>query len=76
MGDVGQKYAKVFVPTAPSPVTGLLIIQPMQNVIHTDMTIEEAFKMILSGGLISPDRLPLKSIVSTSQDEDIRENAD
>ena len=75
-GDDGHKYAKVFVPTAPSPVTGFLLIQPLKNVIHTDMSVEEAFKMILSGGLISPERLPLKSIAITSQNEDTRENAD
>jgi len=74
--DDGQKYAKVLVPTAPSLVTGFLVILPVQNVIHTDIPVEEAFKMILSGGLISPERLPLTLTATTSQAEDIQENAD
>ncbi|UCG55705.1 MAG: DUF502 domain-containing protein [Phycisphaerales bacterium] len=75
-GNDGLEYAKVFVPTAPSPVTGFLVIQPLQNVIHTDVPVEEAFKMILSGGLISPERLPLTSTAIACQDKDTEQHAD
>lgn len=75
-GDDGQQYAKVFVPTTPSPVTGFLVIQPLKNVVHTGMPVEEAFKMILSGGLISPEKLPLTQIAIHGKHENLRENAD
>ena len=66
----------LFVPTAPSPVTGFLVLQPQQNVIHTDMSVDEAFKMIMSGGLISRQHLPLTSTVNTFPAEENADNAD
>jgi uncharacterized membrane protein len=51
----GRRYCKVFVPTAPNPTTGFFEIVPVEEVRETSMTIEEAFKMIISGGIVSPD---------------------
>jgi uncharacterized membrane protein len=47
----------VFIPTSPNPTSGALLFLPDASVVHTDMTTEEAFKIILSGGVIVPDRL-------------------
>ena len=49
--------AKVFVPTTPNPTTGFFVIVPQDEVMITDMTVEEAFKMIISGGIVSPEAL-------------------
>ncbi len=46
----------VFVPTAPNPTTGLIIAVPSDRVRDCDMTMEEATKMLFSGGLVTPDR--------------------
>jgi uncharacterized membrane protein len=46
----------VFVPTAPNPTTGLIIAVPSALVRDCDMTMEEATKMLFSGGLVTPDR--------------------
>jgi len=48
---------KVFVPTTPNPTTGFFVIVPQEDVMITDMTVEEAFKMIISGGIVSPSAL-------------------
>ena len=48
---------KVFVPTTPNPTTGFFVIVPQEDVMMTDMTVEEAFKMIISGGIVSPSGL-------------------
>lgn len=58
----GSKWSTVFVPTTPNPTTGFLqIVQPDQMV-ETDMTVEEGIKMIMSLGVLRPDadrrRLP------------------
>jgi len=53
----GRAYCKVFIPTTPNPTTGFLEIVPFEEVVETTLTIEEAFKMIISGGLISPEVL-------------------
>ncbi len=53
----GRKYCKVLIPTTPNPTTGFLEIVAPENVSETAMTVEEAFKMIISGGIVSPDVL-------------------
>jgi len=51
--DVGN-YLNVFVPTTPNPTSGYYLLVPEREVIRTDMTVEEAFKLIISGGLVAP----------------------
>jgi len=51
----GRKYCKVFIPTSPNPTTGFFEIVPAEAVRITSMSVEEAFKMIISGGLVSAD---------------------
>jgi uncharacterized membrane protein len=51
----GKKYCKVFIPTTPNPTTGFLEIIPEEEVRITDMTIEEGFKTVISGGIVSSD---------------------
>ncbi|MBN1125496.1 MAG: DUF502 domain-containing protein [Sedimentisphaerales bacterium] len=51
----GKKYCRVFIPTTPNPTTGFLEIIPSEEVVTTKLTVEEAFKMIISGGLVAPN---------------------
>jgi uncharacterized membrane protein len=46
----------VFVPTAPNPTTGLIFAVPSEKVRDCDLSMEEATKMLVSGGLIMPER--------------------
>lgn len=58
MTDVdGRELVKVFIPTAPNPTTGFLELVPAEQVQTTDMKVEDAFTMLISGGVISPERL-------------------
>ena len=45
----------VFVPTTPNPTSGFLIMFKPEDVIYLDMKVEDAFKYIISCGVISPD---------------------
>jgi uncharacterized membrane protein len=45
----------VFIPCSPNPTTGYYVIVPEKDLIPLTMTVEEAFKVIISGGLVSPD---------------------
>ncbi len=49
------QLVNVFVPTTPNPTSGFYILVPVNEVAPLDMTIEEALKLITSGGLITPD---------------------
>jgi uncharacterized membrane protein len=53
----GKRYCKVFIPTTPNPTTGFFEIVPVDEVRETTITIEEAFKIIISAGMVSSDFL-------------------
>ena len=53
----GRKFAKVLIPTTPNPTTGFLELFPLDRMFITDLTIEEGFRMIISGGIVSPENL-------------------
>jgi uncharacterized membrane protein len=44
----------VFIPTTPVPTSGYFLLVPEQDVIALDISVEEAVKVIISGGLIAP----------------------
>ena len=48
-----QKLINVFVPTTPNPTSGFLLMFPVDEVIHLNMTFEEASKFIVSAGTSS-----------------------
>jgi uncharacterized membrane protein len=49
-----KKMINVFVPTTPNPTSGFYILIPEDELKILDMTVEEAFKLIVSGGIVSP----------------------
>jgi uncharacterized membrane protein len=53
----GKKYCKVFIPTTPNPTTGFFEIVPAEEIRETSISVEEAFKIIISAGMISSDFL-------------------
>ena len=48
-----QKLINVFVPTTPNPTSGFLLMFPVDDVIHLNMSFEEASKFIVSAGTSS-----------------------
>jgi uncharacterized membrane protein len=49
-----KDFLTVFVPTSPTPFTGYVILVPKDEVVELDMTVEEAVRFVMSGGVISP----------------------
>jgi uncharacterized membrane protein len=49
-----KEFLTVFVPTSPTPFTGYVIMTPKDETIELDMTIEEALRFTISGGVITP----------------------
>ena len=48
-----QKLINIFIPTTPNPTSGFLLMFPLEEVIHLNMTFEEASKFIVSAGTSS-----------------------
>jgi uncharacterized membrane protein len=45
----------VFIPTTPNPTTGWYAIIPEAEALNLDLSVEDAFKIIISGGIVSPN---------------------
>ncbi len=49
-----DEMLSVFLPTTPNPTSGFLLFVPREDVVLLDMTVEEAAKLIISAGLVTP----------------------
>jgi len=54
----------VFVPTTPNPTSGFIIMVPREDITELQMTVEEAFKFVISMGVIVPDE-PMRTEISS-----------
>jgi len=52
----GKKLTAVFVPTTPNPTSGFLLYFPPDELVPIEMSIEDAMKLIVSGGAFIPGR--------------------
>lgn len=64
----GQELAAVYVPTTPNPTNGYLEVVPIENVVTTDWSVEEAMNFIISGGAIAPDDIPFQNRSQGAED--------
>ncbi len=51
---VDQRTINVFMPTTPNPTSGYYILVPEEDALELDMTVDDAFKLIISGGMVAP----------------------
>ncbi|AFZ17238.1 DUF502 domain-containing protein [Allocoleopsis franciscana] len=51
---MARPMLSIFIPTTPNPTTGWYAIVPEDEVINLSMSIEDAFKVVISGGIVSP----------------------
>ena len=54
----GGELAAVYVPTTPNPTSGYLEVVPVDKLIFTDWSMDQAMTFIISGGAVSPERIP------------------
>jgi uncharacterized membrane protein len=55
----GRVYYKVFIPTTPNVTIGLFELVAPEDVFRCQLSVEDAVKMVVSGGILGPDRLKL-----------------
>ncbi|MBK1832609.1 DUF502 domain-containing protein [Roseibacillus ishigakijimensis] len=53
----GREVTSIFIPTSPNPLTGFVIVVEEDKLEESELTVEEATKLLLSAGLVAPDRL-------------------
>ena len=53
----GRSMINCFLPTTPNPTSGHYLLVPDSDVQEVDLTVEQAFKLVMSAGLVSPDEV-------------------
>lgn len=55
----GQDLLVVYVPTVPNPTSGNLAFVTEDKVVETKLTVEEAMKIVFSGGMVLPEQMTM-----------------
>ncbi|QEK12355.1 DUF502 domain-containing protein [Crassaminicella thermophila] len=53
---VGENMKSIFVPTTPNPTSGMFIMVSTKDIIPLDISVESAIKLVVSGGILLPER--------------------
>ena len=53
----GEYLVAVYIPTTPIPTSGYLALVPEDDVISTSLSVDEAMKIVISGGVLTPDEI-------------------
>ena len=51
---IKEEVMNIFLPTTPNPTSGFLLFVSKKELIPLSMTVEEAIKMVISGGIVTP----------------------
>ena len=51
-----KEYINIYIPMTPNPTHGFFIMVPKGDYIETDLTRQEATSLIISGGILQPER--------------------
>ena len=65
----GGEMLSVFLPTTPNPTSGFLLFVPKEDVILLDMSVEDAAKLVISAGLVTPPEIAANGVAPKSADE-------
>ena len=64
-----RRVLPVFLPTTPNPTSGFFLLVPEEDTIPLALSVEEGIKVIVSGGIFMPDRLPVRGAGSPAPEE-------
>lgn len=54
--DQTTQFINVYIPNPPNPTSGVLILVPKEQAIRLNLSIEQGLKLVLSGGIVTPER--------------------
>ncbi len=57
---IGEEIINLFVPTTPNPTSGFFVMIPIKDAFELNMTVEEAFKIVISAGVVTPNSVKIK----------------
>ena len=57
---IGEETINLFVPTTPNPTSGFFVLIPKKDAFELDISVEDAFKLVISAGVVTPDSVKIK----------------
>ena len=57
---IGKDVINLFVPTTPNPTSGFFVMIPKKDAVELQMSVEEAFKLVISAGVVTPENLKIE----------------
>lgn len=66
----GETMRLIFIPSTPTPFTGMVILVPEKDIYPIDMGVEEAIKLLVSGGIVTPPRIVIKDKIVNGEGPD------
>ena len=60
--DSGQSIAVVYIPTVPNPTSGNMAFVIEDDLMETDISVEDAMRLVFSGGIVMPDSVSLARV--------------
>ena len=63
----GKTVLVIYIPTVPNPTSGMLAFVPEDEVFESNLSIEDAMKIVFSGGIVLPESMQIPSSASLPQ---------
>ncbi len=63
---IGRELVMVFLPNSPAAFSGYVVVVPRENIVELPITVEEAMRLLVSGGVIIPTRDATKGNLATT----------
>ena len=60
--DNADSLVLVYIPTVPNPTSGNMALILEDDIIETDLSVEDAMKLVFSGGIVLPDAVSLARV--------------
>ena len=57
---IGKEIINLFVPTTPNPTSGFFVLIAKKDAFELEMSVEEAFKLVISAGVVEPSLVNIK----------------
>tara|TARA_B100000035_G_C20926416_1_gene520930 strand:+ start:400 stop:1029 length:630 start_codon:yes stop_codon:yes gene_type:complete len=58
---IGEETINLFVPTTPNPTSGFFVLIPKKDAFELDISVEDAFKLVISAGVVTPNDVKIKA---------------
>ena len=58
---IGEETINLFVPTTPNPTSGFFVLIRKKDAFELDISVEDAFKLVISAGVVTPNSVKIKN---------------